>query len=65
MGTRKIKHRQTNLHSVLVQKKIEEAINQGYSNNDPQVRAQWDALFGKDHKPTAEEFIQKISNITK
>ena len=45
-----------------VKREMEYAIDQAFSNNDPKVQRRLNEYF-PDGKPTAEEFIQKLSNI--
>ena len=45
-----------------VKREIEYAIDQAFSNNDPKVQRKLKKYF-PNGKPTAEEFIEKLSNI--
>lgn len=44
-----------------VRSEIEEALREGYSNND--TRKKWDEIFGKDVMPSPEEFIIKMAKV--
>lgn len=46
-----------------IRKEMQKAIDAGFDNPDPAVRAKWTEMWGEGKKPTVDEFIRKMYKV--
>lgn len=46
-----------------IRKEMQNAIDAGFANTDPAVKAKWTEMWGEGRKPTVDEFICKMYKV--
>lgn len=46
-----------------IRKEMQNAIDAGFANPDPAVKAKWADMWGEGKKPTVDEFIRRMYEI--
>lgn len=47
-----------------IREEMQKAIDAGYGNPDPAVKAKWTEMWGEGRKPTVDEFIRRMYHIS-